>query len=235
MTEIVVGEEGLQDEGEHGELQQQSLELDEVLSDGGVQKTENNDSTLEKVFGPGATRLAIEFQGDKDEVISSSSDISDVDDNISESTPAKEQRKKRARRNLKFGDLSGISEVIKNESKKPRLGVEEESFEESLGAIAALLNQHEEVPLEDPGPVCSRDLGPDLAGTVGGFVNHGEVPPGDPEPPDGVGAGVLELPGVGDQREDVPLGVNESHDDVSQRDQDHCGDYDGQGSPRPSQ
>ena len=84
---------------------------------------------MEKVFGPGATRLAIEFQGDKDEVISSSSDISDVDDNISESTPAKEQRKKRARRNLKFGDLSGISEVIKNESKKPRLGVEEESFE----------------------------------------------------------------------------------------------------------
>ena len=105
LTEIVVGEEGLQDEGEHGELQQQSLELDEVLSDGGVQKTENNDSTLEKVFGPGATRLAIKFQGDKDEVISSSSDVSDVDDNISESTPAKEKRKKRARRNLKFGDL----------------------------------------------------------------------------------------------------------------------------------
>ena len=39
MTELVVGEEGLQDEGEHGELQQQSLELEEVLSDGGVQKT----------------------------------------------------------------------------------------------------------------------------------------------------------------------------------------------------
>ena len=50
-----------------------------------------------------------------------------------------------------------------------------------------------------------------------------------------MGAGVLELPGVGDQREDVPLGVTESHGDVSQRDQDHCGDYDGQGSPRPSQ
>ena len=229
MTEIVVGEEC---EGEHGELQQQSLELNEVLSDGGVKKTENIDSSLEKVFGPGATRLAIKFQGDKDEVISSSSDTSDVDDNINESTPAKEQRKKRARRNLKFGDLSGISEVIKNECKKPRLGDEEESFEESLGAIAALLNQHEEVPLEDPGPVYSRDLGPDLTGTVGGIVGHKEVPPGDPEPPDGVGIGVLELPGVGDQYEDVPLGGTGFQDDVRHGDQE---DYDGQGSPRPSQ
>ena len=229
---LFVGEDGLQNEGEHGCIQQQRSKLDEVLSDGEVQKTENNDSTLEKVFGPGATRLAIEFQGDKDEVISSSSDISDVDDNISESTPAKEQRKKRARRNLKFGDLSGISEVIKNECKKPRLGDEEESFEESLGAIAALLNQHEEVPLEDPGPVYSRDLGPDLTGTVGGIVGHKEVPPGDPEPPDGVGIGVLELPGVGDQYEDVPLGSTGFQDDVRHREQE---DYDGQGSPRPSQ
>ena len=237
LTELVVGEEGLQDEGEHehGETQHQRLELGEVLYDGGVQKTENIDSSLEKVFGPGATRLALEFQGDKDEVLSSSSDASDLEDNISESTPAKDQRKKRARRSVKFGDLSGISEVITLEYKKPRLGVDEETFEESLGAIAALINQHEAVPLEDPGPVCSRDVGPDLAGPAGGIVTHREVPPGDPEPPDGVGAGVLELPGVGDQREDVPLGVNESHDDVSQRDQDHCGDYDGQGSPRPSQ
>ena len=217
LTEIVGGEEGLQDEGEHGEIQQQRLERDEVQSDGGVQKTENIDSSLEKVFGPGATRLAIEFQGDKDGLISSSSDTSDLDDNISESTPAKDQRKKRARRNLKFGDLSGISEVIKSESKKPRLGVEEESFEESLGAIAALISQHE-VPLEDPGPICSKDLGPDLAGTAGGIVNHREVPPGDPEPPDRVGIGVLEPRGVGDQHEDV-----------------HLEDDDGQGSPRPSQ
>ena len=163
--------------------------------------------------------------------------IREITDYISESTPAKDQRKKRARRqgrNIKFGDLSGISEVTKNEPKKPRLGVEEESFEESLGAIAALISQHEAVPLEDPGPVCSRDFGPDLAGGEGGFVNHREVPPGDPEPPDGVGTGVLELPGVGGQHEDVPLGDTGFHDDVSQGDQDF-GDDAGQGSPRPSQ
>ena len=78
----------------------------------------------------------------------------------------------------------------------------------------------------------SRDLGPDLTGTVGGIVGHKEVPPGDPEPPDGVGIGVLELPGVGDQYEDVPLGGTGFQDDVRHGDQE---DYDGQGSPRPSQ
>ena len=96
-----------------------------------------------------------------------------------------------------------------------------------------MINQHEEVPLEDPGPVCSRDLGPE--GKVGGILSHREVPPGDPEPPDGVGTGVLELPGVGDHHEDVPHGVTGLHEDGSHGDQDHVGDYDGQGSPRPSQ
>ena len=228
LTEIVVGEEELQDEGEHehGETQQERLELGEVLYDRGFQKTENIDSTLEKVFGPGATRLAIEFQGDKNELISSSSDSSDLDENISESTPAKDQRKKRGRRNRKFGDLSGISEVIINEPKKPRLGVEEESFEETLGAIAALINQHEKVPLEDPGPGCSRDVDLDL---VGGRGKHGEVLPRDPEPPDETSTGVLKITGGGVKHEDVPL-----EDDVSHEDQEHVEDDEGQGSPRPS-
>ena len=194
-----------------------------------IYNTDNLDSTLEKVFGPGATRLAIEFQREKDELISSSSDSSDLDENISESTPAKDQRKKRGRRNRKFGDLSGISEVIKNDPKKPRLGVEEESFEESLGAIAALISQHEKVPLEDPGPVCSRDLGPDPAGTAGDIVNEREVPPGDPEPPDDTSTG------GGDQHEDVHFGDTGLHEDVSHGDKEHFGDGDGQGSPRPSQ
>ena len=190
--------------------------------------------------------LAIEFEGDKNELNLSSSDTSDVEENIGSSTPAKDQRKKRARRNMKFGNLSGISEVrdslevssegeqskaIKNASKKPRLGVKEESFEESLGAIAALLNQHEGVPLEDPGPGCSRDVGLDQAG---GRENHGVDPPGDPEPPD-ESTGVLELPGGGDQHEDVPLGDTGFHDDVSHGDKEHFGDDGGQGSPRPSQ
>ena len=180
--------------------------------------------------------LAIEFQGDKDKLLSSSSDTSDLDDNNSESTPAKDQRKKRARRSVKFGDLSGISEVIQNEYKKPRLGVDEETFEESLGAIAALINQHEEVPFEDPGPVFSRDLGPDRvpdpSGIAGGIVDYREVPPGDPEPPDGVVSGVLELQGVGDQHEGIPLGDTGFQEGGGHGDKE---DYDDQGSPRPSQ
>ena len=50
-----------------------------------------------------------------------------------------------------------------------------------------------------------------------------------------MGTGVLELPGVGDHHEDVPHGVTGLHEDGSHGDQDHVGDYDGQGSPRPSQ
>ena len=191
--------------------------------------------------------LAIEFQGNKDELISSSSDTSDVDENIGSSTPAKSQRRRRVRINKKFGNLSGISEVrdrlevssdgeqtevIKNESKKPRLGVKEESFEESLGAISALISQHEKVPLEDPGPGCARDVVLDLAG---GGENHGEDPPGDTEPPDETSTGVHRLPGGVNQHEDVPLADTGFHDDVSHGYQEHFGDEDGQGSPRPSQ
>ena len=240
---LVAGGDGSRNNGEQGYKQQESLELDEVLSDGGAQKTDNLDSTLENVFGPGATMLAIEFQGKEYEINISSSDTSDGDENIGTSTPAKDQRKKRGRRNIQFGNISEISEVrdsievssdgeqpgvIKNESKKPRLGVKEESFEESLGAIAALLNQHEGVPLEDPGPGCSRDVGLDQAG---GRENHGEDPPGDPEPPDETSTGVLGLPGGGHHHEEVIIGDNGLHDDVSHGD----GDDDGQGSPRPSQ
>ena len=83
--------------------------------------------------------------------------------------------------------------------------------------------------------MCSRDSGPDLAGGEGGSVNHREVPPGDPEPPDGVGIGVLEVPGVGDQHEDVPLGATGFHDEVSHGDQKYFGEDAGQGSPRSSQ
>ena len=60
-------------------------------------------------------------------------------------------------------------------------------------------------------------------------------PPGDPEPPDETSTGVLELPGGGDQHEDVPLGDTGFHDDVSHGDKEHFGDDGGQGSPRPSQ
>ena len=188
--------------------------------------------------------LAIEFQEEKDELNVSSSDTSDVEE-IGSSTPAKDQRKKRGRRrgrrNIKFGNLSGIcevrdslqvfsdgeqSEVIKNEHKKPRLGGKDESGEESLGAIAALINEQEEVSFKDPGPGCSRDVDLDL---VGGREKYGEVPPRDPEPPDETSTGVLKITGGGVKHEDVPL-----EDDVSHGDQEHVEDDEGQGSPRPS-
>ena len=233
---LVVKEDGLQNEGEHGYIQKQQLELVEVLSDGESQKAETINSSLEKVFGPGATMLAIEFQEEKDELSVSSSETSDVEENIGISTPTKDQRMKRVRSNIKFGNLSGISEVrdslqvssdgeqfevTKNDFKKPRLGVKDESDEESLGAIAALLNQQEGVPLEDPGPGCSKDVDLDLAG---GRENHGEVPPGDPEPPDKTSTGVLKLTGGGDRHEDVLLGDAGSHDDLSHGDQEDFGD-----------
>ena len=83
--------------------------------------------------------------------------------------------------------------------------------------LKVLLDMHEGVPLEDPGPnIASKDKEEGVAGAK-------------------VGTRVLELPGVGGQHEDVPLGDTGFHDDVSHGDEEHLGDYDGQGSPRPSQ
>ena len=76
-------------------------------------------------------------------------------------------------------------------------------FEETLGAIAALINQHEEVPLGDPGPGCSRQGVLDLSG---GSDNRWEVLHEDHEPSDDESPGVVKLPGGGDQHEEVPLG-----------------------------
>ena len=99
------------------------------------------------------------------------------------STPARDQRKKRVRKNIKLGDFSSIkgikdnsgsseeehSEEATNEVKKPRLlGGERsetheeedvrgdkdntEGLEEEGGILKVLLDMHEVVPLEDPGP-----------------------------------------------------------------------------------
>ena len=149
------------------------------------------DNSLELVFGPGATQLANELgsfsdkreepkMGDTEQ--RSESEVELVNDD----TPAKDHRKKRARNNIKFGDIdsikgiqdnSGVSsegentEVASKEVKKPRLGEEceeenannseelaEENKDHTKGSeekdkiFKVLLDMHEDVPLEDPGP-----------------------------------------------------------------------------------
>ena len=77
------------------------------------------DTSLERVFGQGATRLAIEFEGGEtgksgESEVSSldfSSDSDDVDATAI-STPARDDlSKKRARGGTSFGNLSGISDL----------------------------------------------------------------------------------------------------------------------------
>ena len=102
------------------------------------------DSSLEIVFGPGATQLAKELENisDKNEELMISDSEQDSDSAVEDpngSSPAKDQRKKRVRKNIKSGDgdLSNITGIKDNsdvstegenpeedtqEVKKPRLG-----------------------------------------------------------------------------------------------------------------
>ena len=187
------------------------------------------DSSLERVFGPGATLLAkkLESYSDKREEINTSDTELNSDSEVGHvnvSTPAKDQRKKRVRPNIKFGDISSIkgikdnhgassegehSEEAVKEVKKPRLGensetqtseeddnieiLEKENIieennsnhsedleEEKVGEkynteelkeedkiFKDLLDLHEGVPLEDPGPnTASEDEGEGAAGAT---------------------------------------------------------------------
>ena len=186
------------------------------------------DSSLEEVFGPGVTLLAknLKIHSDKREELKTSDTEINSDSEVelvNASTPSKEQRKKRVRKNIKFGDLISINGINDNsgvsseeehseeasmEVKKPRLlggesnetheegidadilgeeniiaedktnhsgeraegiqgdkdnteGFEEgirrdkdntEGFEEEDNVLKVLLDMHEDVPLEDPGP-----------------------------------------------------------------------------------
>ena len=98
----------------------------------------NLDTSLERVFGSGATMLAIEFEGG----IMEESVGSEDEENMSVSTPIREDaRNKRHRRggcSDKFGDISGIagvhelsdsegSEDASGDVKKPRLGTEDDA------------------------------------------------------------------------------------------------------------
>ena len=128
----------------------------------------------------------MEINSDKREELETS-DIEQNSDSevelVNASTPSKDQRKKRVRNSIKFGDLgsiqgikdnSGLSsegdnpEEATNEVKKPRLGGESsesreedntEGLEEKDKISEALLNLHEEVPLGDPGPDTTKEDG----------------------------------------------------------------------------
>ena len=146
--------------------------------------------------------MAKELDGnsDKNEELITSDTEQNSDNDVEHpkvSTPARDQRNKRVRNNIKFGELSSIkcikdnhdassegehSEEIIKEVKKPKLGERSESHEGNIIAedktnnpeeheegkvgekdhneeliekdkiLQDLLDMHEDVPLEDPGP-----------------------------------------------------------------------------------
>ena len=107
------------------------------------------DSSLETVFGPGATQLAKELENDsgkKEELVTSDTEHnSDSEvEHLNGSTPEKDQQKKRGRKNINLGDLNSIKGTMDNhgasseeelsgeaikELKKPRLGESSKTHE----------------------------------------------------------------------------------------------------------
>ena len=97
-----------------------------------------------------------------------SGSVSDSENELTFSTPAKEQRKKRERNSIKFGDLSGISGLkaqhdissegeqsgeTNKEVKKPRLAgsMKTEEYTEGIDEESEL-KENEEFELGDRGP-----------------------------------------------------------------------------------
>ena len=137
--------EGLLDQQDH-----KGVGVDVALSTGneGEEQSEfpplSLDSSLEMVFGPGATMLANELESNSDK--RKELQISDTQVNsdnevelVNVSTPSKDQRKKRVRKNINLGDINSIKGIkdnsavsseeensgeATNEVKKPRLGGE---------------------------------------------------------------------------------------------------------------
>ena len=145
------------------------------------------DTSLERVFGQGATMLAIEFEGGSGERGESKDSISDASsDSEVDVTAISTPSKKRIRGGMNFGNLSGISGLKAthelssddessldpdNEVKKPRLAVDNledgsDNFDDSLGSVAveesgdfvqSRVEQDDGVPLKDPGPTGDVD------------------------------------------------------------------------------
>ena len=121
------------------------------------------DTSLERVFGRGATMLAIEFEGGS-KSSSSSDSSSDSEEGMSVSTPDREdvgKKRMRVGRDERFGDLSGISGVGDHQLscsegeisedglsdvKKPRLGPKDDLGEGDHSV------EEQGVPPDDPGP-----------------------------------------------------------------------------------
>ena len=186
---------GLEGGGEQGTLQldwvDKSLQQPafSLLGDNGLGgRGFTLDTSLERVFGTGATLLAIEFEGGSEARVeseeSSSDSSSESEECMSVSTPSRDEvGKKRSRGRAKFGNISGISglegnhelsssegdisEDVDKEIKKPRLATECEqvgsvTIADPVGTVAveengepgeSLVEQHDVVLLEDPGPL----------------------------------------------------------------------------------
>ena len=169
-----VGErEEQQGEEEHGEGHKVDRVLCEESSSSGIFQC---NSSLEKVFGTGATKLAMELEEKTEKEGGLISDSGSGSDNeLKFSTPAKDQRKKRERNNIKFGDISGISGLTaqhdissegepsggtNNEVKKPRLAesMETEEYEEGKEEESDL-KENDEFSLGDRGPIDEKGGG----------------------------------------------------------------------------
>ena len=134
---------------------------------------------MEKVFGTGATKLAIELEERTEKERGLKSSFSDSgsgsDIELTVSTPAKDQRKKRERNNIKFGDISGIFGLIaqhdissegepsggtNKEVKKPRLeeSMETEEYVEGKEEESEF-KENEEFQLGVRGPISDKGGG----------------------------------------------------------------------------
>ena len=139
--------------------------------------------TLERVFGRGATMLAIEFEGAAEVVDTSLSDSSsDSEKEMDFSTPARDEvRKKRGRGGSSFGNLSGISEAKENRE----LSSEEEISEDAVKKPRLTSEDHESGSnLSDEPDLDSRMVtADDVSGAMGSVVGQpSEVPLSDPGP-----------------------------------------------------
>ena len=176
-NDVQVGEkEEQQGHQEHGEGDQVDRALCDESSSSGIFQC---NSSLEKVFGTGATKLAIELEERTEKERGLKSSFSDSgsgsDIELTVSTPAKDQRKKRERNNIKFGDISGIFGLIaqhdissegepsggtNKEVKKPRLeeSMETEEYVEGKEEESEF-KENEEFQLGVRGPISDKGGG----------------------------------------------------------------------------
>ena len=143
------------------------------------------DSSLERIFGSGATKLAIEFEGMSNvETVHNISDSSMEDEDISTevaaSTPGREGSKKRLRSgdDTNFGDISGLDTAVGGLSsgEDSEEGFEGDSKKQRVGGSDKEISDVEEVA--DSGGLGLLESGE----TVQMKVTPGVTPGTDQEP-----------------------------------------------------